>query len=288
MSQAVSVIIVNYNGGAYLSLCVESVLQSTVDCEVVIVDNASRDDSLVLVRTDPHITIVRNEHNRGFACANNQVLHLARSDYILFLNPDCVIKPSTLADMLKVMTNSPNVGMAGCRILNSDGSEQAGCRRRIPTPQRIFSRLLNKGEPYLQNHEPLPDTPIKVEAISGAFMLVRKSALAKVGPMDETFFMHCEDLDWCIRFRKAGFDILFVPNIEITHAKGICSQARPIAVEWHKHKSMVSLYRKHFAFDYSPLALFFFKLAIWSRFYFKLPSLIVRYAFRDRHRYRGQ
>lgn len=287
MSQ-VSVIIVNYNGGAYLSLGVESVLQSTVDCEVVIIDNASQDDSLGLLNPDPRITIVKNEHNRGFARANNQVLDLARSDYILFLNPDCVIKPDTLADMLKVMTNYPNVGMAGCRILNSDGSEQAGCRRRIPTPQRLFFQLLGGAEPYLQNHEPLPDVPIKVEAISGAFMLVRKSALAKVGPMDETFFMHCEDLDWCIRFQKAGFDILFVPNLEIIHAKGICSQSRPIAVEWHKHKGMVSLYRKHFAVDYSPLALFFFRLAIWSRFYLKLPSLVVNYAFRDRHRYRRQ
>lgn len=287
MSQ-VSVIIVNYNGGAYLSLGVESVLQSTVDCEVVIIDNASSDDSLDLLKPDPRITIVQNEHNRGFARANNQVLDLARSDYILFLNPDCVIKPSTLGDMLKVMADYPNAGMAGCRILNPDGSEQAGCRRRIPTPQRLFFQLLNKGEPYLQNHEPLPSAPIKVEAISGAFMLVRKSALDKVGPMDQTFFMHCEDLDWCIRFRQAGFDILFVPGVEITHAKGICSQSRPIAVEWYKHKGMVRLYRKHFAVDYSPLTLFFFRLAIWSRFYLKLPSLILKYAFRDRHCYGRQ
>ena len=285
MQDIVSIIIVNYNSDRYLKFCVESCLNSTLQVELIIVDNGSTDNSLIQLKPDPRVTIVKNQHNLGFARANNQALHLARGDDILFLNPDCEIKPSTLAHMLEVMTDYPTVGMAGCRILNSDGSEQAGCRRRIPTPRRLFSQLLNNGEPYLQHHEPLPDTPTKVEAISGAFMLVRKSALAKVGPMDEKFFMHCEDLDWCIRFREAGFDILFVPSIEITHAKGICSQARPIAVEWHKHKGMVSLYRKHFAFDYSPLVLFFFSLAVWSRFYFQLPSLIVKYAFRNRHRY---
>lgn len=288
MSPAISVIIVNHNSGAYLNLCVESVLRSTVDCEITIVDNASSDDSLGLLRPDPRITIVKNEHNLGFARANNQVLNLSHHDYVLFLNPDCVIKPSTVFDMVHLMADYPNAGMAGCRILNSDGTEQAGCRRRIPTPSRIFSRLFKGGEPYLQHREPLPAAPIKVEAISGAFMLVRQNALVKVGPMDETFFMHCEDLDWCIRFRQAGFDILFVPGIEITHAKGICSQARPITVEWHKHKGMVCLYRKHFAFHYSPLTLFFFGLVIWSRFYFKLPYLMVKYAFQDRHRYRRQ
>lgn len=263
-------------------------MRSTLDCEVIIADNASSDDSLTLIKPDPRITIVKHERNLGFACANNQVLHLARGDYVLFLNPDCIIEPSTVADMLNAVAAYPNAGMASCRVLNPDGTEQAGCRRRMPTLRRLFSGWLNGNGPYLQNRERLPDAPIKVEAISGAFMLVRQSALAKVGPMDENFFMHWEDLDWCIRFREAGFDILFVPTVEITHAKGISSQTRPIAVEWHKHKGMVTLYRKHFATRYSPITLFILKLAIWSRFCLKLPYLVIKHAFRNHHRYRRQ
>lgn len=283
-----SVVIVNYNSGHYLNLCVESVLQSTVDCGVIVVDNASTDNSLNLVKKDQRVRIAKNEQNVGFARANNQVLNLACTDYVLFLNPDCIIKPSTLADMLTALSGYPNVGMAGCRILNLDGTEQAGCRRRIPTPHRLLSRWRSDEKPYLQNQESVPLEPVLVEAISGAFMLVRQSALAKVGAMDEAFFMHCEDLDWCIRFREAGFDILFVPTVEIFHAKGISSQTRPIAVEWHKHKGMIRLYGKHFTKSYTPTTLFFFKLAIWARFYLMLPYLAIKYGFRKHHRNRRQ
>ena len=97
-------------------------------------------------------------------------------------------------------------------------------------------------------------------------MFVRRSALEKVGPMDESYFLHCEDLDWCMRFRQAGFTILFVPDVEIIHVKGVGSAARPIYVEWHKHKGMIRFYRKFFRHQYSTLIMFMVTLAVWTRF----------------------
>lgn len=117
-------------------------------------------------------------------------------------------------------------------------------------------------------------------------MFVRKSALEKVGAMDDAFFMHCEDLDWCIRFRQAGYDVLFVPHVEVTHVKGVSSRTRPIAVEWHKHKGMLRLYRKHFSTQYSGATQLILTLAIWTHFILKLPILFLTNVSvpSDRHR----
>ncbi|CAI8751976.1 glycosyltransferase [Methylocaldum szegediense] len=258
-----SVVIVNFNAGKFLSECVRSVLASTEPVEVIVVDNRSSDNSIDQLRrdfpTEQRLRLIENQENLGFAKANNIALPFAQGDYILFLNPDCLIGPDTLAKMRAVMEKHPQAGMAGCLIRNADGSEQAGCRRNVPTPWRTFVRLshldkLSKYHPkldsFIQTDAPLPAGPVEIEAISGAFMLVRRSAMEKVGPLDEGYFMHCEDLDWCMRFRQAGFPILFVPDVEILHVGGVCSASRPALVEYYKHKGMVRFYRKFFRHQY--------------------------------------
>jgi hypothetical protein len=200
---------------------------------------------------------------------------LTQGDYILFLNPDCVITPNTIEAMMKVMDSNPEAGMAGCLIRNPDGSEQAGSRRYIPTPWRSMIRVLKLAK-FFRNHprfaiinlagQPMPDRPVPMEAISGAFMFVRRKAIEQIGPMDEGYFLHCEDLDWCMRFRKVGWKILFVPQVEIIHKKGVCCIDRPIRVEWYKHKGMIRFYRKFFKHQY-PAALMFLVIAsVWTRF----------------------
>jgi len=113
----------------------------------------------------------------------------------------------------------------------------------------------------------LPDSPIKVEAISGAFMLVKRQALVDDGPMDEGYFLHCEDLDWCMRFRQKGWQILFVPGVGIVHHQGTCSHATPVRVEWHKHKGMVRFYRKFFRHQYPLLLMWCVIATVWTRFF---------------------
>ena len=273
-----SIIIVNFNAGELLTECVRSVLSSTVSVEVIVSDNASSDGSISFLERsiqDDRLQLVPNGGNLGFASANNRVIPATRGDYLLILNPDCIIQPNTLAGMLEQMQLHPEVGMSGCLIRNLDGSEQAGCRRRVPTPWRSLVRVLYfdrlffshpKFESMVMHQKPLPKGVEYNEAVSGAFMLVRRTAMEEVGLMDEGYFLHCEDLDWCMRFRKKGWQILFVPDIEVTHAKGVCSHARPIRVEWHKHVGMLRFYRKFFRHQYPLPLMFIVFFAVFIRF----------------------
>jgi GT2 family glycosyltransferase len=279
---SVCVIIVNYNAGVMLTECVRSVLRSTVPVQVVVSDNGSRDNSVAFLRAaldaDPALTIVENGVNLGFAKGNNIVLPLCRCEYVLFLNPDCIIQPDTLEHMIAVMDRYPEAGMAGCLVLNPDGSEQVGCRRYVPTPWRSLVRVLRlnrviKNHPRFQSISmrglPLPSEPTPVEALSGAFMFVRRRAMEEVGPMDASYFLHCEDLDWCMRFRRAGWKILFVPYVSIMHWKGFSSRIHPVRVEFHKHRGMVRFYRKFFRHQYPGILMYLVIIAVWIRFLLK-------------------
>lgn len=275
----VSVVIVNYNGGALLERCVLAVLASDYPAleHVIVSDNGSDDGSLLavlaLAKTDTRVNVIENGANLGFAAANNRALPLATSDYILFLNPDCVIEAGTLSRMMTAMALHPEAGMAGCLICNPDGSEQRGCRRYLPTPATALARVLKindllpgRGWGFDLTGTPLPPGPVEVEAISGAFMFVRKAALDAVGPMDEDYFLHCEDLDWCMRFRQAGWHILFVPDTKVTHAQGASSRSAPVTVELHKHRGMLRYYRKFHRHRYPRVLFWLVTAAVWLRF----------------------
>ncbi|MEP0815122.1 MAG: glycosyltransferase family 2 protein [bacterium] len=276
---AVTVICVNYNGGALLIDCVRSVLDSTVPIRLVVSDNGSTDGSIASLRDalgdDSRLVIVENGSNLGFAGACNAALPSVIGEYCLFLNPDCLIRPDTVAKMCAVMERHPESGIAGCVIRNPDGSEQAGCRRRIPDLWSGFGRAfgldgffrrIKRYSPVDMASEPLPPNTIEVEAISGAFMFVRRSAMEIVGHLDDGYFLHCEDVDWCVRFRRKGFRVLFVPKAEITHFKGVSSAARPISVEWHKHRGMLRFYRKFLLDRYPFFVSWLVTAGIWLRF----------------------
>jgi GT2 family glycosyltransferase len=285
-----SVVTVNFNAGALLADCVAGVLASTVPVEVIVVDNGSTDGSVAKLREriggDVRVRILENERNLGFARANNLALPYARGEYVLFLNPDCLVRPDTIETMARVLDGRPDVGMAGCLVLNPDGSEQVGCRRSFPTPGRAFlrafglSRLVARGGPvpndFVLRGTPLPDRPTAIEAISGSFMFVRGAAIDAVGPLDEGYFLHCEDLDWCARFGAAGQGVLFVPGVSVVHHQGECSRRRPVRVLWHKHRGMVRFYRK-FLHDRYPRPLLWLVLAgIGLRFVMLVPVEALR------------
>jgi hypothetical protein len=263
-----AVVIVSHQCGPFLARAVRSVLASTVAVEVLVVDNASTDRSLAglqeAVGGDPRVRILRNDSNRGFAAAVNQGLAVSRGPFVLLLNPDAVVESDTIAGMLEAMREHPDAGLAGGLILNPDGTEQSGARRSFPSLGRSFVhafglwRLGERGRSHDFVHagDPLPPGPVDVDAISGAFMLVRRPALEQVGPMDEGYTLHCEDLDWCARFRQAGWRVLFVPQVRVIHEKGVSSRARPLFAHWHKHRGMIRFYRKFLARHYpAPLRL---------------------------------
>jgi len=278
---SVTAIIINYNAGLILNKAVNSLLCSTSVAKVLVVDNGSADHSMDemehLADSQSRLINIYNKANLGFAAACNIAIAAAgENDYLLFLNPDCFIDKEALETLLSCMKSSPQLGMAGPLILNPDGTEQAGGRRTVPTPWRAFVRIfglsrLRERYPrlfsdFLLNEQPLPDGPTEVEAISGACMLVRRDALLDVGPMDEGYFMHCEDLDWCMRFHQRGWKVIFVPEARVVHHLGSCSHSRPIFVEWHKHKGMMRFYRKFFRHQYPGILLWIIGAGVWLRF----------------------
>ncbi|MCH9793302.1 MAG: glycosyltransferase family 2 protein, partial [Planctomycetes bacterium] len=273
-------IIVNFNSNEHVTACVKSVLDHAPETEVIIVDNASSDNSISLLEsTFPNhaqIEVIHNQTNQGFSVACNLGTQHANNEYLLYLNPDCMIYESTIPKLIACLKENDSIGMVGGRLLDSDGSEQPGSRRSVPTPWRTLVRVfrlsfLSKRYPRLfsdfnLHQQKVPEHPIEVEAISGACMLIRRQTYEEVEGLDEKYFLHCEDLDWCMRFRLKGLKIMFVPDAILTHFQGACSQSRPVMVEWHKHKGMVRFYRKFFRHQYPGVLMWTVIIAIWIRF----------------------
>jgi len=274
----VSVVIVNYNAGQFLRRCVGTALPQAD--ELLVIDNASTDSSLDLCAQnfpeEPKLKIIRKGTNLGFAAACNIGSKQARGDYMLFLNPDCSLDASAVSELMRVLGSDDSVGMVGGLLINPDGSEQGGGRRAVPTPWRSLvrafglSRFANRWPrlffDFHLHKQPLPAQPIEVEAISGACMLVKREAMEDVGLWDEGYFLHCEDLDWCMRFRQKGWKVMFVPSARVTHALGVCGRTRPVFVEWHKHRGMMRFYHKFFRHQYPGVLMGLVAVGVWLRF----------------------
>jgi len=274
----VSAIVINYNSGNILTQCIDSCLKQVK--QTIVVDNASSDSSIINLQNSfpskSHLIIYRNNQNLGFSAGCNMGYKFATEPYMLFLNPDCILEKNTICKLLQVLKSDTSIGMVGGHIMNPDGSEQGGARRDIPTPWRAFVSAtglyrLEKFWPKLfpdfhLHKKPLPDKPIEVEATSGAMMLIRREALEDVGSWDEGYFLHCEDLDLCMRFRQKGWKIVFVPDAKAVHFQGTCSKARPFFVAWHKHKGMMRFYRKFFSKNYSAILMGLVTCGVWLRF----------------------
>jgi len=274
----VSAVIVNHNAGSVLGDCLRSIV-GQVD-ELVLVDNGSHPGSLDAILGSEFdlgsIRIVRSPKNIGFAAACNLGLRLCTHDMMLLLNPDSIAMPNLVRCLVETLESNPKAGMVGGGIRNMDGTEQRGARRLIPSPWRVLSsgigfQLLSAFFPQLLqdfnlNAQPLPSEPIEVEAVSGACMLLRRAALEDVGLMDEDFFLHCEDLDLCLRFSKQAWKILFDPNARAVHLKGACGRRKPFFVEWHKHRGMLIFYKKHFLSEYPAIIFPIIWIVVWMRF----------------------
>jgi hypothetical protein len=248
--------------------------------QVIVVDNCSTDtsmdDLLSAFGADSCLITHRAKSNDGFAAGCNLGIVLAGYPQILFMNPDCILGAGALERLSNVLRSDPSIGMVGGRLVNPDGTEQGGGRRAVPTPWRSFVRAfgLNRWShrwpklffDFYLHEQPLPRSPIEVEAISGALMLVSKVAIDDVGVWDEAYFLHCEDLDWCMRFRINGWKIMFVPDVDVLHYQGHSSRSRPMFVEWHKHKGMVRFYRKFFSHQYPGILMWLVRVGVWFRF----------------------
>ncbi|MBI2619521.1 MAG: glycosyltransferase [Ignavibacteriales bacterium] len=251
-----SVIIVNYNVREFLSHALVSLTKALkgIAGEIIVVDNASDDGSVEMMRRDfPKVRLIANKSNLGFAKANNLALKKARGQCILLINPDTIVQENTLRVMAKFFEENPDVGLAGCKILNPDGSFQLACRRSFPTTWVAFTKI--SGLSVLFPKSPLfgrynltylsPDETYEVDAVSGSFMMVRREAFKRVGGLDEGFFMYGEDLDWCYRFQRAGWKNYYVHSTQIIHYKGESTRRSSIDEIRMFYDAMRLFVRKH-------------------------------------------
>ncbi|MGA7160717.1 MAG: glycosyltransferase [Bacteroidota bacterium] len=252
----VSVIIVNYNVRDFLSNALVSVFKALegIEGEVFVVDNASDDGSCDLIRHSfPQVRLIANGVNVGFAKANNQALALSAGKYLMLLNPDTIVQEDTFRTLIAFFEANDDVGMAGCKILNPDGTLQLPCRRSFPTPWVAFTKVSGLsslfGSTKLFGKYNLtylnPDESYEVDAISGSCMMVRHEVLDKIGGLDESFFMYGEDLDWCYRVQRGGWKVFYVADTKIIHYKGESTRRSDIDELKIFYKAMRLFVRKH-------------------------------------------
>jgi N-acetylglucosaminyl-diphospho-decaprenol L-rhamnosyltransferase len=218
-----SVVIVNYNGGALLTECVQSVLRENVPAaQVIIVDNGSRDDSLSqLERRAPGAKIIRNFCNAGFSRAVNQGLAHASGDFVLLLNNDAQLRLGALRAFAEAFDQVPKLAIAGGQLRYADGRLQNAIAPLPTLAAELFPRaLLQLLFPKRFRGKSNANAPIAVESVIGACLAVRRAALPKLGLMDEDYFFFMEETDWCRRAHRQGFEVYYVPMAQAMHAQG--------------------------------------------------------------------
>ena len=277
-----SVIIVSYKTGSILIECLQSVFLQKSIKQVILVDNGNNRTLMqqmnALADEEPRLEIITGNGNIGFAKACNLGVRRARSEFILLLNPDSIMEVDTIYKSLKVFHSKPNTSVITVKIENPDGSEQRGARRNLMTPwtcvvEQFRLDRLAPNHPYfkrlnLNEAKPLQHIS-RVQCISGAFMLMPRAVYNSLGGMDERYFLHVEDVDFCMRIEKSGGIILFVPNIRVMHQKS-SSDVYPGFIEWHKAKSFCTYFNKHFHMQYPKWILNIFATAIYFRFAVRL------------------
>lgn len=258
----VSILILNYNTRELTINALRSVYDSITSCrfEVILVDNASKDDSIPHIQAEfPQVTLILNQENVGFAIANNQAMRVAQGRYVLLLNSDTLIQSDTLETMLQFMDKHAEVGAAGCKLVLQDGSLDKACKRGFPTPSASFYYAfgISKLFPHVPRFNQYqlgykdPDDAYPVDCLVGAFMFVRRAAIDQVGMLDEEFFMYGEDIDWCYRIKQAGWVNYYYPKTQILHLKGASSRRKPVKIVYEFHRAMWLFHRKHYQQRYS-------------------------------------
>lgn len=271
-----SIVIVSYNVRDFLGQALTSIQKALlgISHEIFVVDNASTDGTVeYLEKRHPEVTLIANSENVGFGRANNQAIARSQGAYICVINPDTIVQEDTFTVLLEFFEKHPEAGAIGSKILNPDGTLQLACRRSFPTPWVAFTKIA--GLASLFPHSRLfgrynltyldPEQVAEVEAISGSFMLVRKTVIDAVGGFDEAFFMYGEDLDWCYRIRNGGWKIYYVPHTQIVHFKGESSKKSPFAQRRLFYEAMRLFVNKHFSGKNALFPSWFLVLAIKAR-----------------------
>ena len=258
MTPTVAAVVVNYNSGGELRQALRSIVQEMAEpWEAVVVDNASTDGSEAAASEfGPHVRLLRNPANVGFARGVNQALVASTAPCVLIMNPDCQLVPGAMAPLLAVLDRDAGCGIVAPRVLDPDGSLQGNARGDPDMFTGLFGRtsLLRRMVPWLKTVQrnvvtetPDDSGPVAVDWVSGACLLARRAALAEVGNFDERYFMYWEDADLCRRLRSRGYTIRYVPSASAVHHVGQSSRTARVSSIRAFHESAYLYYATHVA-----------------------------------------
>lgn len=273
-----SVVLVSYHTGAVLNQSLKQVLAQSQPVELIVVNNGNPPEVLLhlqkMAQQEHRLKLLNGQGNVGFATGCNLGAKQAQGEYLLILNPDCVMSPHTLEQCLTEAAKLPQPYMLGARLMGSDGHEGRGGRRDMLTPLNglVYAVGLSRIFPSFRfNHhqDPVPAQTAPVPAISGAFMFMPWSQFAELGGFDESYFLHVEDLDLCMRFHQNGGKIYFAPKIEVMHVKGT-SDVTSYFVERHKIKGFRRYFARYYAAPFDKTVTFMLLALLYSRLFFKL------------------
>jgi len=265
-----SIIIVNYKTLELTSDCIDSMLKSNTKglaFEIIVVDNASEDGSIEAIqRQFPQVMTIINKENHGFSKANNLGMRIATGEYILLLNSDTIVEPNTLKGAHDFIKDHKHIGALGCKILLPSGKLDAACKRSFPTPMNGIYHSMHLDDAYPESVRfgaynltyVDENKTCSIDCIMGAFMMVPRKVIDAVGMLDEDYFMYGEDVDWCYRIKKAGYQVMYYPEVRIFHhkkASGI-EKRNPKVIEAF-YDSMIIFYNKHYQNKYSKFTRWF-------------------------------
>lgn len=247
--------IVSYNSLSFLRECLNSILSSPpgVGHEIIVVDNASGDGTDEFVKRNyPEIILISNNRNIGFAAANNRAIEKSRSKYVLLINSDCMVYKKSLDNLVEFMEKNPEVGIAGPKIVNSDGTIQFSCRRFPSVFNAAAHTILTNifpDNPFSKKYKLADigrDNPFKVDWVSGSCMIIRRKALEDTGILDENYFMYVEDLDICYRMWQKNWEVYYCPEAEIMHHIAGSSGSGEIKASFRMQKSVFYFFWKNY------------------------------------------
>ncbi len=253
----VSAIIINWNTKDLVSSCIKSIYKNAgiVPFEIIVVDNGSQDGSVEAIKTDfKDIKIIANEDNRGYAAACNQGIRASQAKYVLLLNSDILLYEGAIEQTFNYAQKHPNAAVIGCQVMQDTKTVQMTCFRFPDLTNYLLratglSRLLKNNHFFGREsmHWWKRDTEMEVDVVSGMFMFVRREAIEKVGLMDEDYFFYVEDVDWCYRFHKAGWDNIFWPGARVLHLHGGGQSSKTVRIESfiQQQKSILLFFKKH-------------------------------------------
>tara|TARA_R110002072_G_scaffold16233_3_gene63995 strand:- start:198545 stop:199669 length:1125 start_codon:yes stop_codon:yes gene_type:complete len=242
-----SVVILNYNVQYFLEQCILSVQRAigNLDAEIIVVDNASSDDSCAMVtRKFPQVTLIQNKENVGFSKANNQAVAIAKGKYVCILNPDTAVAEDTFLKCLQKAEKLTNLGAMGIHLLDGTGHFLPESKRNLPTPFVSLKKVLGFTKKYYANHISDKEEG-EVQVLVGAFMLLERSIYKDVGGFDEDYFMYGEDIDLSYKIEKAGYKNYYLGTTETLHYKGESTQ-KDAAYLQRFYGAMQIFYKKHF------------------------------------------